>query len=111
MFAAAVLLTYTAIMTVPEASALTKSTAYRYYATASYGNSLVCGDHKCAPGEKTQWLNAMSASQKVSSGKVGTAPHGEDVMQKIAGSTPAPTTMHGNAKMSGSTATYGKGTK
>ena len=99
MFAATVLLLSFAVMTVPQASALTKSIEYRYYSTASYGNSQVCGDHKCTPGEKTQQLNAMYAAQKVSYGKVGNAPHGEDVMTKIALSAPAPTTtMHGTTK-------------
>jgi hypothetical protein len=93
MFAATVLLTSTAIMTVPQASALTPSTVATYYyvSTASYGNSIVCGDHKCTPGEHTQWVNAVWQSQKASYGKVGNAPHGEDVMSKMAESTPAPT--------------------
>lgn len=100
MFAAIVLLTSTAIMVVPQASALTPSTLPRdyYISTASYGNSMVCGDHKCAPGEHTKWVNAVWQSQKVGYGKVGSAPHGEDVMSQLAVTTPAPTTMHGNTK-------------
>jgi hypothetical protein len=100
MFAAIVLLTSTAIMVVPQASALTPSNLPRdyYISTASYGNSVVCGDHKCAPGEHTQWVNAIWQSQKVGYGKVGNAPHGEDVMSQLAVTTPAPTTMHGNTK-------------
>ena len=111
VFAATVLLTSTAIMTVPQANALIQSNVMTNISTASYGNSVVCGDHKCAPGEHTQWVNAVWQSQKVSYGKVANAPHGEDVMHKIAGSTPAPTTMHGTAKISAGTATPGKGTK
>jgi hypothetical protein len=85
MFAATILLASTALMTIPQASALTQSNVMRYISTASYGNSLVCGDHKCAPGEHNQWFNAVWQTQKVNSGKVGTAPHGEDVMSKLAG--------------------------
>ena len=100
MFAATVLLTSTAIMAIPQASALEVSrvATYYYISTASYGNSIVCGDHKCAPGEHTQWVNAVWQSQKIGTGKVPTATHGEDVMAKLATTTPAPTTMHGNTK-------------
>lgn len=106
MFAVTVLLASSAVVAIPQASALTKSNVMTNISTASYGNSLVCGDHKCAPGEHTQWVNAVWQSQKVSYGKVGSAPHGEDVMHNMAGSTPEPTTAHGNTKkMSGNTET------
>jgi hypothetical protein len=100
MFAATVLLTSTALMTIPQASALEPSrvATHYYISTASYGNSIVCGDHKCAPGEHTQWNNAVWQSQKVNSGKVASGYHGEDLMAKLATTTPAPTTMHGNTK-------------
>jgi hypothetical protein len=100
MFAAIVLLASAAIMTIPSASALTPSTVATHYyiSTASYGNSIVCGDHKCAPGEHTQWVNAVWQSQKIDTGKVPSATHGEDVMAKLATTTPPPTTMHGNSK-------------
>jgi len=100
MFAATVLLASAAIMTVPQAGALIQSTVMKNISTASYGNSVVCGDHKCAPGEHTQWVNSLWQSQKVSYGKVGNAQYGEEVMAKLAKSTPAPATMHGKA-MSG----------
>jgi hypothetical protein len=100
MFATTVLLTSAAIMTIPPASALTPSTVATHYyiSTASYGNSIICGDHKCTPGEHTQWVNAVWQSQKIGTGKVGPALHGEDVMTKLATTTPAPKTMHGNSK-------------
>ena len=100
MFTATVLLTSTAIMTIPQASALEPSrvATYYYISTASYGNSVVCGDHKCSPGEHTQWINAVWQSQKIGAGKVPTATHGEDVMSTLATTTPTPTTMHGNSK-------------
>lgn len=96
IFATTVLLASTAIMTVPQASALTKGNMMWNIATASYGNSNICGDHKCAPGEHTKWVNGVWQSQKIGYGKITAGTHGEDVMSKIAASTPAPTTMHGN---------------
>jgi hypothetical protein len=93
----------------PQASALTKSNVMTNISTASFGNSKICGDHKCAPGEHTQWINAVWQSQKVSYGKIGSAPHGEDVMQKIVGSTPS---SDGNTKkMPGNTETPIEGYK
>jgi hypothetical protein len=73
----------------------------RYISTASYGNSVVCGDHKCAPGEHTKWVNAIWQAQKVSYGKIGSEAHGEDVMKSLSNSTMASTPSHGNATMSG----------
>lgn len=72
------------------------------HTTARYGVSKVCGNHICAPGEHSQWVNAMWQSQKTGYGKVTNAQHGEDVMHKMAGSTPSQMTSHGNMKMSGS---------
>ena len=89
MFAVTVLLVSSAAVVIPQASALTKSNVMRYISTASYGNSEVCGDHKCAPGEHTKWVNSMWGSQKVNSGKIGSETLGEDVMQKLAGSSPS----------------------
>ncbi|WP_101477544.1 hypothetical protein [Candidatus Nitrosotalea bavarica] len=91
MFAAIVLLTSTAIMIVPQASALTTATVRNYIATATHGSSNICGDHKCAPGEHTQWYNAVWQSQKGINGKIPKDTLGEDVMAQLAVSTPAPT--------------------
>jgi|GEM_PF-6869015 len=85
MFAVTVLLASTAIMTIPQASALEKSDVMRNISTASYGNSLVCGDHKCKPGEHASWYNALWQSQRTTSGKIIPDTHGEDVMDKLAG--------------------------
>lgn len=84
LFTASVLIASFVAMSVPQASALTKSTWNDNISTASYGNSVVCGDHKCAPGEHTKWVNAIWQSQKISYGKIGNAPHGEDVMHGLA---------------------------
>jgi hypothetical protein len=93
-----VLLASFAATSVPHASALTPSTWNDNISTASYGNSVICGDHKCAPGEHTKWVNAIWQSQKTSYGKIGSAPHGEDVMYTLAGSVASDTTSHGNEK-------------
>lgn len=105
MFAVTVLLVSSAIVAIPQANALTKSNVMTWISTASYGNSKICGDHVCAPGEHTQWTNAVWQSQKVSFGKVGSAPHGEDVMHKLASSNATKTTMHVNAGTSENTKT------
>jgi hypothetical protein len=110
LFTATVLLASFAAMSVPQASALTKSTWNDNISTASYGNSVVCGDHKCTSGEHTKWVNAIWQSQKVSYGKIGSAPHGEDVMHELAGSTAAPTTSHGNVKVDDSMKMTGNAT-
>ena len=91
LFTTAVLLTSFAAVSVPQASALTKSTWTFDLSTASNGHSVICGDHKCAPGEHTKWVNAIWQSQKVSYGKIGSAPHGEDVMHALAANSTAPT--------------------
>lgn len=92
MFAVTVLLVSTVVVEMPQANALTKGRTMQYISTASYGNSLVCGDHKCAPGEHTKWINAVWQSQKVGVGKVPQSTHGEDVMDSLVGSTPEPKT-------------------
>lgn len=84
MFAVAVLLVSTAAMTLPQASALEKGNTMKNISTASFGNSLVCGDHKCKPGEHSAWYNALWQSQRTKSGKVTADTHGEDVMDSLA---------------------------
>ncbi len=95
LFTTSVLLTSVITVFVPQASALTPSTKFDTIFTASFGHSIICGDHICAPGEHTAWINAIWGSQKVSTGKIGDAPHGEDVMAALAGSS----TFHGNNTM------------
>ena len=84
VFAVTVLLVSSTVMAMPQANALTKGNTMKYVSTASYGNSLVCGDHKCAPGEHSNWYNAVWQSQKANSGKIVPDTHGEDVMDKLA---------------------------
>ena len=87
MFSVTVLLVSSAIVAIPQANALTKSNVMTWISTASYGNSKVCGDHQCAPGEHTKWINAVWQSQKVNTGKIGSTYLGEDVMNNLSKST------------------------
>ena len=87
MFAVAVLLVSSSVIVLPQASALTQGNTMKNISTASYGNSLVCGDHKCKPGEHTAWYNALWQSQRAKSGKVLPDINGDAVMDKLAGPT------------------------
>ena len=116
---ALLLLTVSVLMTsllaanVQPANALTQRDFSVYddsHTTASYGISKVCGNHLCAPGEHSQWINTLWQSQKTGYGKVGNAPHGEDVIHKMVGSTPSPMTSHGNMKVSGNMTMTGNAT-
>ncbi len=54
------------------------------HSSATYGNSIICGDHKCAPGEKAHWFHATWGNQRPSSTKIPVAYYGEDIMSKLA---------------------------
>jgi len=102
LLTASVLLTSLLVVNLPQVNALVQrdfSILDDSHTTASYGFSKVCGNHLCGPGEHMQWLNAVWHSQKASTGKVANAPHGESVMQKMAGSTAPPMSSHGTMKM------------
>ena len=114
LLTASVLLTSLLVVNLPQVNALEKrdfSIMDDSHTTASYGYSKVCGNHICAPGEHMQWLNAVWHSQKASYGKVANAPHGEDVMHKMAGSTAPPMSSHGTMKTSGNMTMTGNMTK
>lgn len=89
-----ILLSSFSIVALPQAHALTINTWDDSHTTARFGNSKVCGDHLCAKGEHEKWVNAVWQSQKVSQGKIGKNSNGEDVMHKIADTTPAPSPTH-----------------
>jgi hypothetical protein len=96
LFTTSVLLTSFAVMAIPQASALINSGYDNSHVTARFeGDLKVCGNHLCAPGEKTAWDKAVCGSQKVGYGKVGTTSHGESVMHQMSGSTQGLTTSHG----------------
>jgi hypothetical protein len=100
LFVTAVLVSSFVASVLPSANALTQRTDFsNRHTSASYGNSRICGDHICKSGEQTQWMMKVSSSQKVGFGKVGNLSQGVDVMHKIAGTTPSPSTMHGNIKL------------
>src|SRR5690348_17444200 len=80
LLTASVLLTSLLVVNLPQVNALVQrdfSILDDSHTTASYGYSKVCGNHLCAPGEHTKWLNAVWHSQSTSYGKVTNAPHGE----------------------------------
>ena len=102
LFITTILVSSFVASSLPSVNALTARTDFtNRHTSASYGNSHICGDHKCSPGEQTEWMMKISASQKVGYGKVGSISHGEGVMHKIAGSgsTGGQTSMHGTIKM------------
>ena len=71
----------------------------RSHVTGRHDRAMICGGHYCTPSEYNDWRNGMIESQRVSQGKIANPQeHGEDVMHKMAGSTPGATTMHGNTK-------------
>ncbi len=97
LFVTGVLASSFAASVLPAANALTARTDFsnRHF-SASYGNSPVCGDHKCAPGEKTQWLNKIAQLQRVGTGKIGNGSTYKDVLNHIQSTS---NTMHGTGKM------------
>jgi hypothetical protein len=67
VFVATILVTSFGILTIPAASALIQRN-YSYgfndnHITARYGNTLVCGDHMCAPGEWDKLQAKLTAAQ------------------------------------------------
>ena len=105
LFVTAVLISSFAASVLPYANALTARTDFsNRHTSASYGNSHICGDHKCAPGEQSQWGMRISAAQRGGTDNLKQLRayaelHGEDIMHKITGSTTAPNAMHGNIQM------------
>ena len=100
LFTTSVILASFAVMGIPVASALVNSQYDNSHVTARFeGDLKVCGNHLCAPGEKTFWDKTVWGSQNTSQGKISSAQqHGEDVMHQMSGSTSGPTTAHGSEK-------------
>ncbi len=100
LFITTMILASVAVMTIPQASALNNSGYDNSHVTARfYGHMRVCGNHICAPSERTEWEKAVWDRQSQSQGKI-TSPqqHGEDIMNQMAGSAQKPTTAHGSEK-------------
>jgi len=77
----------------PTANALTTRTDFSdRHTSASYGNSRICGDHICKPGEQTQWLNKMAELQREGTGKIGKASTYLDALKYIQSNSTS--TMH-----------------
>ena len=67
VFVASIFVAAFVILTIPNASALIqRDYSYGYndnHMTARFGNTLVCGDHMCAPGEWDQLQAKLTSSQ------------------------------------------------
>jgi hypothetical protein len=67
VFTAAILIASVVVLTVPAANALTqRNWSYGYndnHITVRFGNTLVCGDHMCAPGEWDKLQSTLTAAQ------------------------------------------------
>jgi hypothetical protein len=100
LFVTTILASSFAASVLPMANALTVRFDFNdRHTTASWGNSRVCGDHVCGPGEKTAWLNKISQLQRQGTGKIGKSTTYQDVLEHIM-PTSAPKSIHGNT-MSG----------
>ena len=64
LFTISILLTSFSVMVIPQANALTINTWDDSHTTARFGNSKVCGDHMCAPGEWDKLITALTAAQR-----------------------------------------------
>lgn len=97
LFVTTVLTSSFAVSVLPMANALTARTDFSdRHTTATLGNSKVCGDHVCGPGEKTAWANKMASLQRMGTGKIGNGATYKDVLNHI---QLASNTMHGTVKM------------
>lgn len=111
LFVTAVLASSFAASVLPLANALTQRTEFNdQHRTATNGGTNVCGDHVCANGEKTQWLEKMSQLQRnAGPGKITNAYTFLANSNYASNTTPVPTTitmpmsnstsMHGNLNM------------
>ncbi|WP_101477542.1 hypothetical protein [Candidatus Nitrosotalea bavarica] len=106
LFVTAVLTSSFAASVLPMASALTQRTVFNdNHSTASYGGTNVCGDHICASGEKTQWLEKLSQLQRTGPGKIANAYTYLATLSPTSNTTPAPTS--NTTPMSNSTSVHG----
>src|SRR5690349_564996 len=98
LFTTAVLLTSFVVVYIPLANALTTSTWNDNHELARWGNSKVCGDHLCVPGEHDKWVKALNDAQRgylTSHSK--NAQHGETVIQQLAQATGNTTVLSGTS--------------
>lgn len=97
LFVTAVLASSFAASVLPAANALTARTDFsNRHLSASYGNSPICGDHVCKPGEKTSWAEKISELQRGGTGKIVPGETYQDVLKNIQSTS---TPMHETVKM------------
>jgi len=107
LFTTAVLMASLVVMSIPVASALTPRTDFNdNHTTARFGNSVVCGDHICAPGEHNRWIKMINDAQRsYAAGYATSGQHGEDVLHQLAnaaqGTPVKSSTMTENMTMTG----------
>lgn len=88
-------------VTSQQASALeVRTDFYNRHTTASFGDSKICGDHKCVKGEKSMWTQAIWGYQRLASGKIPMAQHGEDIMSQLAKASTTSVSIQGNKTVS-----------
>ena len=73
----------TAFVDVPSANSLTTrdySTTSDQHLTASFGNTAVCGDHLCGPGEFMKMRQSLTEAQISKGSTTSMAQHGQSMM-------------------------------
>jgi hypothetical protein len=65
LFVIAILMTSIVASTLPVANALYRNMYDDSHATARFGNSKVCGDHICGPGEYSKMIQKINDAQKL----------------------------------------------
>lgn len=84
LLVAVVLASFFAVSVLPAVNALTARTDFsNRHLSASYGNSPICGDHICGPGEKTKWAEKMAELQREGAVKIGSATNFEEALKTI----------------------------
>jgi hypothetical protein len=93
LFTTSVLLASFAVLIIPQASALNLNPVDNSHVTARFTSEhKICGAHLCILGEKTRWEQSVWGYPHMSQGKVPhPQQHGEDVMKKMSGAAPNPT--------------------
>src|SRR5690242_19606885 len=64
LFTMAVLVASFVLVAIPQVSALTRNTFDDSHTTARLGNSKVCGDHICKPGEHEKMVENINNAQR-----------------------------------------------
>src|SRR3989475_6019138 len=73
----------TTYMDIPSANALTKrdyGVLSDQHLTARFGNTVVCGDHLCGPGDFMKMQQSLNQEQISKGGKTSMAQHGQSMM-------------------------------